>query len=293
MLAGVLSLACAHGGHAAEPSWSKAQLLRALYDELQPVARRHGAPDCETVFRQDGADRFSLACGLAVQEVRVPRGKAAGMGYRVEHIRGPVAGGFRLQVWLADRDGGQALRPQAIDVDGRWTTHLGAPLPALGTLIMFNLDYGPEVDPGLMVDLSRPERWLELAVARAAKQPLAALHDRLRDGSAAEKQAVLEAFRREPRADLVPDVIAAVLDPTALPRDGDTGWATVHHLAATALGDYARALDGIDVEKRGLRDYTFYDEGGVGELTRRRAVHANWLRWWQARPNGERSRRAQ
>jgi hypothetical protein len=80
----------------------------------------------------------------------------------------------------------------------------------------------------------------------------------------------------------------AIEDPTSLPRHGDTGWGFVGHQAATVTWKIAQTLDGIDLDERGYRAYSFhYDSTEGGEklkATGRLAeVRRNWEKWWRNR----------
>ncbi len=112
-------------------------------------------------------------------------------------------------------------------------------------------------------------------------QSIAELRQMLTSGTPEEKEAALDSFTEQFQVALVPDVIAATLDDTRLPRHEDTGWGTVYHYAATAMCSYARRIDGLTQKERGRHDYSFYDEGGVAAPERRQEVHDNWLKWWR------------
>ncbi len=108
------------------------------------------------------------------------------------------------------------------------------------------------------------------------------LRKKLRSGTPEEKRQVLTTIHDLQAIKLIPDVIEAIADPTALPREGDTGWGFVGHQAATVMCELARVLDGTD--RRGRRDYTFHDDqykGGekLKELGRLEEVRKNWSRW--------------
>jgi len=107
------------------------------------------------------------------------------------------------------------------------------------------------------------------------------LERQLESGTPAEKEEVLDFFMREYPVELIPDVIEAILDGTESPRHGDTGWARIHHQAATAMADFARRVDGMTLVERGRFKYSFYDDGGVGTGERCREVYSNWLEWWR------------
>lgn len=114
---------------------------------------------------------------------------------------------------------------------------------------------------------------------------LAELRRMLASGTPEEKERALDSFNEHFQPKLVPNIIEAILDETRLPRHADTGWGTVHHYAATAMGNFARRIDGLSQKERGYHDYSFHDEGGVADEERRNEVHANWLEWW--RENGQ------
>lgn len=107
------------------------------------------------------------------------------------------------------------------------------------------------------------------------------LREKLQTGTPEEKEQTLDSFMKQFLVELVPDIIAAILDDTRLPRRGDTGWGTVHHYAATAMCAFAQRIDGLSQKERDRHVYSFYDEGGVATTERRQEVHANWLAWWE------------
>ena len=82
------------------------------------------------------------------------------------------------------------------------------------------------------------------------------LRDALKSGTPTEKEAALEMIRGLKPLALIPEIIEAIEDPTALPDhttpDCKTGWVFVGHQAASVLAEMARAIDGIEVGmKRG------------------------------------------
>ena len=72
----------------------------------------------------------------------------------------------------------------------------------------------------------------------------------LAKGSPKEKYQALNKFRAEKQPALVSAVIELVLDDSSLPREGDTGWGSIHHLAANSLQLYAQSLDGLELKER-------------------------------------------
>ncbi len=116
----------------------------------------------------------------------------------------------------------------------------------------------------------------------SAVNELEPLRKKLRSGTPEEKQRALTTIHDLQAIKLIPDVIEAIADPNALPREGDTGWGFVGHQAATVMCELSRVLDGTD--RRGRRDYTFHDDqyqGGekLKELGRLEEVRKNWSRW--------------
>ncbi len=107
------------------------------------------------------------------------------------------------------------------------------------------------------------------------------LRTQLKNGTPQEKEEVLNLFMKDYPVDLVPTVIEAILDDTVSPRHGDTGWARVHHQAATAMCKFAYQIDGKFQKERGRDKYSFYNDGGVGTESRRNEVHKNWVEWWK------------
>jgi RNA polymerase sigma factor (sigma-70 family) len=110
------------------------------------------------------------------------------------------------------------------------------------------------------------------------------LRQKLKNGTPKEKELALDVIRDLQAVRLIPEVIEAISDPTALPREGDTGWGFVGHQAATVLCELAQALDGVDRKTR--QQYTFHtdqSEGGekLKELGRLEEVRKNWAQWWR------------
>ena len=103
---------------------------------------------------------------------------------------------------------------------------------------------------------------------------------RLKRGTPKQKEEVLNIFMDRHSLELVPSVIDAILDNTVSPRYGDTGWARIHHQAATAMCEFARSFDGKTQKERGRHEYSFFNDGGGGTLERRIEVHRNWKQWW-------------
>lgn len=107
------------------------------------------------------------------------------------------------------------------------------------------------------------------------------LKTKLSSGTPHDKEEVLNLFMKEHFVELVPSVIDAILDDTASPRHGDTGWARIHHQAATAMCKFAYRFDGKSQKERGRDKYSFFNDGGIGTEARRREVHRNWVKWWK------------
>lgn len=120
------------------------------------------------------------------------------------------------------------------------------------------------------------------------------LREAVKRGTPAEKEAALDMIRALKPLALIPEVIDAIEDPTALPDhvtpDCKTGWGFVGHQAASVLAELARAIDGIEVGmKPGQRPYYLYSfhddlEAGVKmqKAGRLAEVRKNWARWWDA-----------
>lgn len=120
------------------------------------------------------------------------------------------------------------------------------------------------------------------------------LRDALKTGTPAEKEAALDMIRDLKPIRLVPELIAAVGDPTSLPDhttpDCKTGWSFVGHQAATVMAEIARDIDGVHVGnrpgERPVRAYSFsndLDQGPKMEAAGRLAeVRGNWAKWWDA-----------
>ncbi|MFH1227165.1 MAG: hypothetical protein V1701_04580 [Planctomycetota bacterium] len=112
------------------------------------------------------------------------------------------------------------------------------------------------------------------------KKVLPVLKQKLKSGTPKEKEEVLNIFMEEHIAALIPDVIEAILDNTASLRHLDTGWGNIYHQAATALCEFAYRIDGLTQEKRGIKEYSFYNDVGTADEKRRKEVYNNWLQWW-------------
>jgi len=114
------------------------------------------------------------------------------------------------------------------------------------------------------------------------------LEQKLATGTPQEKEEVIDIFMANNSLVLVPSIIEAILDDTPLPRHGDTGWGNVYHQAATAMSEFAYKIDGIYLDKRGKKEFSFYDDVGTANEQRRKEVHDNWLRWWESyKPNNK------
>lgn len=107
----------------------------------------------------------------------------------------------------------------------------------------------------------------------------------LKWGTPSQKEAVLDLFRCQPRRALVPSVIDAIMDDTALPMHGDTGWGWVHRQAAFAMCEFAQHVDGKTPGQRGLQQYSFHNNLDPVSAERRREVHQNWRRWYAENKN--------
>ena len=110
----------------------------------------------------------------------------------------------------------------------------------------------------------------------------------LEKGTPEQKERALEAVDALGAVRLLPEVMKAIEDPTSLPRHGDTGWGFVGHEAATVMWKIAQALDGIELNERGYRAYSFWGDSGEGgeKLTaagRLAEVRRNWEKWWRDR----------
>lgn len=111
----------------------------------------------------------------------------------------------------------------------------------------------------------------------------------IRDGTPEDKERALQLVRELKAIQLIPEVIAAIADPTSLPRHGDTGWGFVGHQAASIMGELAMALDRFRIdgeEKR--RAYSFFDDSYLGgerlrESGRLEEVRRNWSGWQDKR----------
>jgi tetratricopeptide (TPR) repeat protein len=107
----------------------------------------------------------------------------------------------------------------------------------------------------------------------------------LKWGTPSQKEAVLDLFRFQPRRALVPSVIDAIMDNTALPMHGDTGWGWVHFQAAFVMCQFAQLVDGKTPEQRGLQQYSFHNSVGPVSAERRKEVRQNWRGWYAENKN--------
>jgi len=168
----------------------------------------------------------------------------------------------------------------------------------MGTDLIIDVETGTIVSKEMVVDgrilyeqHAESQNALEKRRAELEENPdteysIVDLRRMLASGTPEEKEQALDSFNEHFQAKLVPNVIEAILDETRLPRQGDTGWGTVHHYAATAMCAFARRIDGLSQKERGRHEFSFYDEGGVATAGRRQEVHANWLAWWQKNGQG-------
>ena len=118
------------------------------------------------------------------------------------------------------------------------------------------------------------------------------LRDAHKSGTPTEKEAALEMIRGLKPLALIPEIIEAIEDPTALPDhttpDCKTGWVFVGHQAASVLAEMARAIDGIEVGmkpgQRAYRSHSFHDDVESGEKMQKSGrlseVRKNWAKWW-------------
>jgi len=95
------------------------------------------------------------------------------------------------------------------------------------------------------------------------------------------KEKFLSNFMESPKSEQVPNVIKLILDDTKLPKNVDTGWGNIYHQAATAMSQYAYKTDGVTLEKRGEKDYSFASDSGTANQVRLKEVHDNWLKWYE------------
>jgi hypothetical protein len=118
------------------------------------------------------------------------------------------------------------------------------------------------------------------------------LRDALKSGTPAEKEAALEMMRALKPIAMIPEIIQAIEDPTALADhatpDCKTGWVFVGHQAASVLAELARAIDGVEVGmqpgQRPYRSYSFHDDLESGDKMQKSGrlleVRQNWSKWW-------------
>lgn len=112
--------------------------------------------------------------------------------------------------------------------------------------------------------------------------PVGELYQQIESGTPEEKQVALLDFMTNQQFVLVPVVLHALLDDTVLPGEGDAGWGTVNHLAATAMCKFAQSHDGKTQRERGYDLYSFHNSGGVADMTARNQIFNNWDLWWHA-----------
>jgi hypothetical protein len=118
------------------------------------------------------------------------------------------------------------------------------------------------------------------------------LRDALKSGTPAEKEAALEMMRALKPIALIPEIIQAIEDPTALSDhstpDCKTGWVFVGHQAASVMAELARAIDGVEVGmqpgQRPYRSYSFHEDLESGDEMKKAGrlleVRQNWAKWW-------------
>lgn len=120
------------------------------------------------------------------------------------------------------------------------------------------------------------------------------LRDALKSGTPREKESALEMIRALKPISLIPEIIQAIEDPTALPDhstpDCKTGWVFVGHQAASVLAELARAIDGVEVgmqpSQRSYRSFSFHEDLESGDKMQKAGrlfeVRKNWQKWWDA-----------
>jgi len=125
----------------------------------------------------------------------------------------------------------------------------------------------------------------EKSIEWSAPDNIEALRHAIKQGSPEEKEQALEKFTSEKIMELIPDVVDAITDVTALPRHQDTGWGFVGHQAASSLAMIAGTIDGLDPRDRGINKCSFPDMyfGGqkLKENGRLEEVQSYWRVWWK------------
>jgi len=134
---------------------------------------------------------------------------------------------------------------------------------------------------GKKVDFDDSVKLQFVSDTKAELKSVAEWTRQLKSGAPGEKGKALAFFAASHPIEMVPAVIEAVLDKTALPKEGDSGWGNIYHQAAMALCDFARIYDGLDQKARGYQKFSFYDDSGTATVWRRREVYSNWSHWWR------------
>ncbi len=103
---------------------------------------------------------------------------------------------------------------------------------------------------------------------------------KLKWGSPAQKEQVLNLFMKEQQISLVPSVINAILDDTLLPGDGDLLPVRIYFKANNAMFEFARHTGGTIPKPSQWSEYSFDYYSGMSDIDRRKKVYANWKQWW-------------
>ena len=118
------------------------------------------------VFTQEKNDpngTIRIAWKTQPYDVPRPTGKQQHAPVVVRRETGPAAEGLILTVWLSDTLGA-ADRPYTRNNAGIWKTYCGqASVPSLEKHLLFNVDYGPMTDEGLVDVFCSPWMWTKAA----------------------------------------------------------------------------------------------------------------------------------
>lgn len=149
--------------------WTEQDALRAFARGLKHLSAKL-LPKHTFTFKDGEDGRIHIAWKTQEYRLTVPSNKAGDT--KVRDVTGPAADGLILTVWIA-KDKGQAVRPQALDHDGKWKTDLKqVQLLPLKTNLMFNLDYGAEAKKDLLGTFASPQVWYRYHTAPDPSEPV-------------------------------------------------------------------------------------------------------------------------
>ena len=143
--------------------WNNAKLQDALATGLKRLADEKLPGHVFTQEKNDPNGTMRIAWKTQAYDVPRPTGKQQHAPVVVRRETGPAAEGLILTVWLSDTLGA-ADRPYTRDNAGIWKTYCGqASVPSLKKHLLFNVDYGPRTDEGLVDVFCSPRMWIKAA----------------------------------------------------------------------------------------------------------------------------------